>query len=356
MKIKGIYHMPGSRFYWYRWTQDGKRHAVSLRTDDLSEAIKKVNEIQAGAWFARWERGEKVATPITQVVEKYLNEAQKRRKKPMRPATAKRVKNALLQFTTDRGIRGVGDIDHYSISEWIDGLEKAGRSDDTLYTYASTLKTFVRYLVDHKLLQGEVITRFDVPRRGAIGRKNWLKKREVEKIIAEAENDALRFILFAGFHAGLRRNEICNAKVGWFDLDREPGLIHVQNDPASGFILKDRENRTVPVTDSFKEFLHGFLKGKIAGAYVLHPNKSAAGKWMYRYDFSRTWKTHMRRCGVRCTIHDARRSFASNLVSEGESIYIVAGWLGDGVQVVERSYGHLAPSAGNINRLTARVA
>jgi hypothetical protein len=43
-------------------------------------------------------------------------------------------------------------------------------------------------------------------------------------------------------------------------------------------------------------------------------------------------------------------------VSEGESIYIVAKWLGDGVQVVERSYGHLAPSAGNINRLTAKVA
>jgi integrase len=77
---------------------------------------------------------------------------------------------------------------------------------------------------------------------------------------------------------------------------------------------------------------------------------------MYRYDFSRIWATHMKRCGVRCTIHDARRSFASNLVSEGESIYIVAGWLGDGVQVVERSYGHLAPYAGNINRLTAKVA
>src|SRR5262249_51532929 len=136
MKIKGIYHMAGSRFYWYRWTQDGKRHAVSLRTDDLSEAIKKVNEIQAGAWFARWERADKAATPITQVVEKYLNEAQKRRKKPMRSATAKRVKNALLQFTTNRGIRDVGEIDHSSISEWIDGLEKAGRSGDTLYTYA----------------------------------------------------------------------------------------------------------------------------------------------------------------------------------------------------------------------------
>ena len=33
-----------------------------------------------------------------------------------------------------------------------------------------------------------------------------------------------------------------------------------------------------------------------------------------------------------------------------------AKWLGDGIPVVEKSYGHLSPSAGNINRLTAKVA
>jgi integrase len=351
MKIKGLYHMPGSRFYWYRWQENGKRRAVSLKTDDLSEAIKKVSQIQRGEWFARWDRAEKPATPVSQLVEKYLAEAQKRRKKPMRPGTAKRVKNALLQFT--QRITDVREITHSSMAEWIDGLEEAGRSADTLYTYASTLKTFVKYLVDYKLLEADVLE-FDVPQRGALGRKNWLKKGEVERVIGEAKDDNLRFILYAGFHAGLRRNEICNARVGWFDLDA--GKIHVQNDPASGFILKDRENRTLPLTDSFKKFLEGFLKGKAAGAYALRPGKSAEGKWMYRYDFSRRWATHMKRCGVRCTIHDARRSFASNLVSEGESVYIVAGWLGDLVQVVERSYGYLAPSAGNINRLTTKVA
>jgi hypothetical protein len=72
---KGLYRMSGSRFYWYRWTQDGDRHAVSLKTDDLSEAIKKVQEIQAGAWFARWERADKAATPVARLVEKYVDQA-----------------------------------------------------------------------------------------------------------------------------------------------------------------------------------------------------------------------------------------------------------------------------------------
>lgn len=64
----------------------------------------------------------------------------------------------------------------------------------------------------------------------------------------------------------------------------------------------------------------------------------------------------MEKGGVKCTIHDARRSFASNLLSNGESIYTVAKWLGDRVDVVEKGYGHSAPSGGNINRLTAKVA
>jgi integrase len=142
-------------------------------------------------------------------------------------------------------------------------------------------------------------------------------------------------------------------KVGWFDL--RAGFIHVQNDPKTGFILKDRENRSIQITDPFKKFLLEFLKGIDPGEYALRPKK-LQGKWVYRYDFSRAWNSHMKRCGVTCTIHDARRSFASNLLSGGENIYVVAKWLGDGVQVVERSYGHLAPSAGNINRLIAKVA
>jgi hypothetical protein len=53
-------------------------------------------------------------------------------------------------------------------------------------------------------------------------------------------------------------NEIANAKVGWFDLDG--GLIHVQNDPKSGFVLKDRENRSIPLSKPFQEFLAPLLE------------------------------------------------------------------------------------------------
>ena len=353
MKIKGLYRFANSKFYWYRWTEEGKRKAVSLQTDDLGEAITKVKQIQAGAAFARWEKAEPTRTAARKLVEEYLKDAQSRGKKPLRAETAKVRRYILHRFMADRGIEDVGQVSQRTIEAWVADRKRAGVSQDTLHTQARALKTFLAYLVKRKLVRPDIITDFDVPMPGAVGRKNWLKKEVVKRVIGESNDDTLTFILYCGFHAGLRRNEISNAKASWFDL--EAGVVHVQNDVETGFVLKDRENRTIPLAEDFKKFLVDFLADRDSGSYAIRPDKEK-GIWRYRYDFNQLFQTHMRRCGVKCTIHDARRSFASNLVSAGESIYIVAKWLGDGIPVVEKSYGHLSPSAGNINRLTAKVA
>jgi integrase len=118
-----------------------------------------------------------------------------------------------------------------------------------------------------------------------------------------------------------------------------------------GFILKDRENRVIPLSKDFKEFLAGFLRERDGDSYILRPGQER-GASEYRYDFKRAIGSHFKRCGVECSIHDMRRSFASNLVSRGVSIYKVARWLGDGVPVVEKSYGHLAPADRDIDALS----
>jgi integrase len=349
MKIKGLYHMPGSNFYWYRWTEDGKRHAVSLKTDNVSEAITKIKGIQAGAFFARWERAEPLTTPTTKIVENYLTAAQKRPKKPMRPGTASRQGAILIKFLRDCGIEAVHQITHKKISDWLRDASVRGVSKDTIHTYARALKTFVRWLEDSKLLRPGLYPELHVPDRAPVGRKNWLKADECERVIRDSKDPTLTFVLYCGFHTGLRRNEIAQVRVGWFDLDA--GLLHVQNDPQAGFVLKDRENRTVPLTSEFKKFLAGFLAHGQTDEYAIAPTKEK-GRHIYRIDFRKSFYSHMRRCGLKCSIYDMRRSFASNLVSHGVSMYKVTRWLGDGVQVVERSYGHLTPADSDIDRLT----
>ena len=197
-----------------------------------------------------------------------------------------------------------------------------------------------------------------MPDAPPVGRKNYLEQGEKDRVIAAVKPehpangkpetiakakqaaDDLTFVLHSGFNAGLRRKEISEAKVEWFDLKK--GLLHVFSD--TDFTTKDKEGRTIPLKKPFLEFLKTYLSGKTG--YVLAPDKRK-GKGAYRFDPNRRVRSHFRKLKVRCTWHDMRRSFASNLVSKGESIYIVAKWLGDGVAVVERSYGQVAPAAGN---------
>jgi integrase len=347
MKIKGLYHMPGSRFYWYRWTgQDGRRRATSLKTDDLPEAIKKIREIKVGAAFARWESGEPAPTAASRMVEKYLSAVQKRARKPMRVSTAKRQRDILSKFLKDNLVESVPEVTRKKVDRWLEGLKKSGRSPDTLRTYAQALRSFVGYLVRERLHTGAGFEKFDLPEGGPSGRKNWLRSDVANRVITESRDPGLTFILLCGFDAGLRKSEIINARVNWFDL--RAGLLHVQNDPGSGFILKDRENRAIPLTEKFQKFLGGYLANRDPNSYVLKPGQ-ARGRAEYRYDFKRLLYTHFKRCGVKCSIHDMRRSFASNRVSQGRSIYKVAKWLGDGVRVVEKSYGHLAPADRDID-------
>jgi integrase len=342
--MKGLYKQKESRNWWFRFTQGGKRHAVSLKTDDEPTAIVKARAILAEGLFEP-PRAQSVEALITQ----YLRVAQERSKQPLRPDTAKRNGYILRQYASEAKIEFVGQITHGSISSWVSGF----KNGDTRYTYTRAIKTWIKYLAGAKLVRAELLDNLHVPERAATGRKNWLKIEEVTRAIRESKDLTLSFILLCGFHAGLRKNEICNARVGWFDLDA--GLLHVQNDPGSGFILKDRENRVVPLTTEFQQFLHGFLANRKADEYAIVPSKEK-GRGSYRVYFRRPFYGHMRRLGLKCSIHDMRRSFASNLVSHGVSIYKVARWLGDGVQVVERSYGHLSPADSDIDRLTAKVA
>jgi integrase len=165
----------------------------------------------------------------------------------------------------------------------------------------------------------------------------------VDTLIAECRDDALRFVLFCGFHAGMRKEEVIEARPEWFDL--ASGHVHIG--PTPTWIPKDRERRSVPLSPSFRLFLAGY---GLPSPYMLAP-KVKRGRARYRYDFRRPFQAHLKACGVRCTFHDARRTFASLLVSAGVSIYKVAKYLGDGVGVVEKHYGHLQADNGELDRV-----
>jgi integrase len=357
--------MPGSRFLWYRWSENGKRYAISLATEDEGQALQKKNAIRADIdrrgsdQYTKKKNGESAAAnPFERIVREYLAEGMSRDRKAMTPHTAKNLGYILNQFARESGINSLRDLQPDSMSSWLRSKRKI-RSTETLRSHTRDLKAFRRYLIDQNLVRD--LAELSMPDAPPVGRKNWLEQTVVDALIAavkpeypakakpetiakaEQTADDLRFILNCGFNAGLRRNEISEAKVDWFDLNR--GLLHVFSNQA--FTTKDREGRAIPLKKPFLEFLKTYLANR--NGYVLVPNK-VKGKSIYRFDPNRRVRSHFSKLKIRCTWHDMRRSFASNLVSKGESIYIVASWLGDGVEVVQKSYAHLLPAAGNVDR------
>ena len=333
--------MPGSRYWWYRWTDpDGKRHAVSLKTDDEAEAIKLARSIGV----------ESVSQPrqssITPVLDRYFSEARLRNRKPMRPETARTNRYVLQKYIHDQDLNLLSDISSNSLDRWLADLRKEKYAGETLATYAAMVLTFGRWLYRKHLATYDPFREFERPQRPTKGRSNWIRKDVVQALIDTAPSDDLKFILYAGFHAGLRRGEFSWARVDWFDLENK--LVHVANDPENNALLKD-ENRTVPLTEKFASFLSTYLAKRNGPEYVLEPKKQK-GEWKYRFDFRKQFISHV---NGKCTIHDMRRSFASNLASAGVSRYKIAQWLGDRVEVVERSYGHLAPGDQDVNKVAA---
>lgn len=93
-------------------------------------------------------------------------------------------------------------------------------------------------------------------------RRKFLTREEAERAIAAcaltgtetpAEKDqkeALEFILYCGVHAGMRKGEVVAAKADWFDTKAK--LLHIQN--TEEFLIKDRDDRTVPLSEPFLAF------------------------------------------------------------------------------------------------------
>jgi integrase len=119
------------------------------------------------------------------------------------------------------------------MSLWLKSKKKI-KSAETVRSYTKNLKAFRRYLIDQKLV-GE-LPDLTMPDATPVGRKNYLEQAEVDRVIEAVKPDYpanakpetikkakqaatdLTFILHCGFNAGLRRKEISEARVDWFDL------------------------------------------------------------------------------------------------------------------------------------------
>jgi integrase len=330
---KGIYLRNGT--YWLNFQRDGVRRFISLETRDFAVAVTRAQRLRYGPELAP-------KAGLAADIEAFL--AHKAKLNIFSKATA-RINRAVLD-ELECHVSGVAarDIRASHLAAHYARLQKRLK-ETSAQIHMRALRSFFSWCVETRRTAENPAKAVKLARVDQPARIRFCTKAERDMLIADAPTDDLRFILLMGFHCGMRKGEIIEARAGWFT----GGTVFIEN--TDSFRIKDRDARHIPLTEPVKEFLAGYLTGKDRAVFALKPGVKH-GRGTYRYDFHRPFNDYLLAKGMRwVTAHVMRHTFASLLVQAGVSIFKVARWLGDGVEVVEKHYAHLAPQDADIDRM-----
>jgi len=137
-----------------------------------------------------------------------------------------------------------------------------------------------------------------------------------QKLLDGCLDDRWRAICTLGYYAGLRRSEILHLE--WDDVDFDGQVLHVRN--KENHATKSRKNRSVPMSSQVISALQKLTRLSIRDSFVF---KNLFGGQMIN-NVSRDFAQIVVRAGLtddqdkpRYTMHDLRRSCATNLLRVG---------------------------------------
>jgi integrase len=335
----GLY--PRGYVWWVRFSHNGQQLRFSTEETDEAKAIVKARELKASIPILD-KRGVKV------LVKQYLADRK-----------AEDISAKYLQFTIEPVMnrfaevfagRSVFAITGPMIQKHLDGLKVAV---NTREAYRFQYEKFYVWLINQKRARHNPAKDVKFKTEVRSTRKNWVRLSQINEIIDNCDDLELKYILFCGFHAGLRKEEVIMSRPEWFDFETgEYGVMHVPF--AADWRPKDRTERTVPLSPEFRKFLDEQYYSP--GPYMIAPKKMKGKAERYRHDFRTKFETFVAKQKSKFTFHDTRRSFASNLVNAGVPIWEVGELLGDDVEVVVRSYAHLDPNKNSVAKVFNRGA
>ena len=149
---------------------------------------------------------------------------------------------------------------------------------------------------------------------------------ELKKLLecATARNRNAEWVVLLGGWAGLRRNEIINAKWDWFDFDAEKPIVHVKGDDT--FHVKDHEDRIIPMSQRIRSA----LLPHAGEGYIFDSAAWTEGKHHYRFDPKKSLLAALGTAELTtlAPFQRLRHTFGSLLVQKGISVYKVSKWMG----------------------------
>lgn len=165
------------------------------------------------------------------------------------------------------------------------------------------------------------------------GRTRYLSSAELKRLFAALDEhpyqtscDAVRMMIYTGCRCG----EALNAR--WDQFDEE---FRVWSKPSAA--TKQRKPHVVPVSKEVTKLLKRRSK-KVKSAFIFPSDETGVAMT----NIKRTWETVRTQAGIPdVRLHDLRHTFASIVVSNGESLPIVGALLGHTQAQTTARYAHL---------------
>lgn len=331
-KIKGIYAR--GNIFWLTHGTGKRRLQVSLGTSDYPEAVAKAQAIL----------NQPLLNTTTGFKPDLEDFADAQTSDGVWTAKSRKSKySVLLMFGEDLGWPSLPTITTSKIQHWYDQQVKR-IAITTANSYATNIKTFLNWAVEKRIINRNPADDVKLKKTVNAARERFCSYEERDKIIRNAPTDELKFILYCGFYAGFRKNEIVESRPDWFDLN----LKHVHVKKTETFLAKDKEERTIPMAEEFYKFLKQYGQRE---PFMIQPDV-VHGKGDYRYDFRKPFADYLTSLKFDwVTPHIMRHTFASLLASKGCSLFKIAQWLGDTLATAEKHYAHLLPNDPDIEML-----
>ncbi len=341
------------RFWYLRYTPapGACQVKVSLGTRDYITALVRAKEIRSGpppaSEHAGWDRQ----------VDIYLRS--ERSSGRLRKASTIASRDVLRGFQSWSGVKAAESVTRQLIEDWQKWLfYKRKVRPSTVNTYLARLSAFLGFCVEQGAIHDNPALGLKPLRVENVTGQLAVPSDVFNELIASVDDEEMRFILYMGFHAGLRKNEIVSARPAWFNLDRGqlevPGSEVVPLPPVGRFRAqtyhfntKNGQSRRIPLSPAAARFLTGFLSSRCDHLFCLAPDSRGR---RYRYDPRRPFTTLMRARGLESiTMHTMRHSYATALAASGQvQTHQLAKWVGDHVVTVMKHYYHDDPRPGDL--------
>ena len=298
--------------FWLRYSVAGEQVRVSLGTDDPDEANRRAIDQRGRPVISKKSgqiRGGK--TELKRALDRYI--AAGGTKGKLGTLAKNNARQAVTNFAEVMQISDPARITTASLKEYYEKLNgtwfdpsakkpKGGRiaavttwkkSEATAQTYVTRVATFARWAG----------SRVNAPEFGETpSRDVVISAMQVDELLAAATGD-LKFVLMAGFRAGMRRAEIVWARPSWFVMNSEKPFIRIPNpDAATGWTPKSKRARVIPLTSDFIQFIRQTYPDWNERAFCIRPEKKP-GKWIYRFDDRKLFEKFAE---TNCPYHEAQ--------------------------------------------------